>query len=148
MAKIRGYRQINGRWGQLWWDGELIAEVEDFEAKIVPQREDVEMAGELDVDSKITSLKGEGTMKLKHIYSRGKNKLVKAWIAGKDPRSQLLGKLKDPDAYGTESTTINNVWFNEITIMQFTKGLLTRDFPFGFTPSDVDMPDLIEDTEG
>ncbi|MDF2546145.1 MAG: terminase [Anaerosolibacter sp.] len=143
-AKIPGYRQINGRWGEVWLDGDLVSEIEEFESKITANREDVEMAGSLSVDSKITSLKGEGSMKLKKVYSRGVQKLLRAWQAGRDPRCQIVGKLKDPDAYGTERVVIDNVWFNELTLMQFTKGPLTTDLPFGFTPEDVRFPDLIE----
>jgi hypothetical protein len=147
--KVPGNRQINGRWGQIWWDGELVYEIESFEAKVVANREDVQMAGELDIESKITGLKGEGTMKVKKVYSRGLDKLVKAWTKGTDPRSQLIGKLADPDSYGTERVAINNVWFNEATIMQFEQGQkLEREYPFGFTPSDVTFPDLIEVQEG
>lgn len=142
--KIPGYRQINGSWGQLWWDGELVYEVESFEAKLTPEREDVYQAGSLDVDSKMTALKGEGSFKVKKVFSRGINKLLDAWKNGKDVRCQLIGKLADPDAYGSERCVINNVWFNELTLMQFElKQKLEREFPFGFTASDVDFPDTI-----
>lgn len=145
MAKIEGYRQINGSWGQLWWDGDLVIEVIGFEAKITPNREDVPQAGSLDSDSKITSLKGEGSFKVKKVYSRGITKLLKAWQEGKDPRSQLVGKLADPDAYGNERIVINNVWFNELTLMQFeTSQKLEREYSFGFTASSVKFPDTIE----
>ncbi|MDU5082806.1 phage tail tube protein [uncultured Tissierella sp.] len=143
--KVPGYRQIAGSWGQIWWDGELVFEVESFEAKITAEREDVYQAGSLDTDSKMTGLKGEGSFKVKHVFSRGVLKLLKAWKEGRDVRSQLIGKLGDPDAYGSERCVINNVWFNELTLMQFEmKQKLEREFPFGFTPSDVDFPDRIE----
>lgn len=145
MNKIPGYRQISGSWGQLWWDGELVYEVDSFESKITAEREDVYQAGSLDVDSKITQLKGEGSMKVKKVYSRGLIKLLDAWKKGHDIRSQFIGKLDDPDAYGSERVVIDNVWFNELTLMQFEMGQkLEREFPFGFTPSTVDFPDLID----
>jgi hypothetical protein len=149
--KIPGNRVITGTFGKLWWDGELIFEVESFEAKITPNREDVQMAGSLDVDSKVTNLKGEGSFKIKKVFSRGIEKLLNAWKRGEDPRSQLVGKLADPDTKGkaSERVVINNVWFNELTLMQFEVGQkLEREFPFGFTPSDVEFPDLIPVQEG
>lgn len=145
--KLTGARQINGSFGELWLDGELVVEVESFEAKAIANREDVMMAGSLDVDSKITSLKGEGTMKVKKIYTRGVNKLLESWRDGIDVRSQFIGKLADPDAVGKQSerVIINNVWFNEVTLMQFEQGAkLEREYPFGFTPSDVEFRDTIE----
>lgn len=151
MPKIPGFRQISGSFGQIWWDGELVFEVLAFEAKLVPNREDVPQAGTLDVDSKITGLKGEGTLKIKKVFSRGIAKLLNAWKEGRDPRSQLVGKLADPDTKNrrSERVTIDNVWFNELTLMQFEAGQkLESEFPFGFTASDVRFPDTIPVSEG
>lgn len=147
MAKLKGFNQINGSWGQLWWDGELIVEVESFEAKVTANREDVTIAGSLDIDSKITGLKGEGSFKIKKVYTRGINQMLERWNKGEDVRAQLVGLLADPDTVGKqkERVVINNVWFNELTLMQFEAGQkLEREFPFGFTPSDVEFPDTIE----
>lgn len=147
MAQPKAMNQINGTWGMVWWDGEQVFEVESFEAKITANREAVTMAMSLDEDSKIIGLKGEGTLTIKKVYSRGIAKLLDAWRKGNDPRSQLVGKLADPDAVGKQSerVVIGNVAFNELTLMQFEMGQkLTREFPFGFTPSDVDFPDRIE----
>jgi len=140
--KIPGFRQMSGSFGTIWWDGERIFEIISFDSKIVANREDVIV--DIDVDSKMLSLKGEGSFKIRKVYSRGLQKFVKAWQKGKDPRSQLIAKLDDPDAFGSERTIINNVWFNEVTLMQFEKAQkLEREFPFGFTPSDVEFPDLV-----
>jgi len=144
--KIPGYRRINGSWGQLWWNGDLIAELESFEAKITAEREDVSQSGSLDVDSKLLALKGEGTFKIDHVYSRGVNRLLADWTAGKDVRGQLVGKIADPDIKNgqSERVVINNVWFTELMLMQFEKKQkLSREFPFGYTVSDVDFPDRI-----
>lgn len=151
MAKIPGYRQINGSFGQVWWDGELVFELSGFSAEITANREKVQMAGSLDEDSKITSLTGEGSMKIKKVFSRGIKKLLNAWKTGEDIRSQLVGKLADPDTKGkaSERAVINNVWFTKLTLMDFEAGkVLEQEFPFGFTPADVDFPDTIPIQEG
>lgn len=145
MASFRGKNQLNGNHGQVWLDGELVLEIESFEAKITPNRETVIIG--MDEDSKITSLKGEGTMKVKKVYSRGKKKLLDGLKKGEDIRSKLIGKLSDPDAVGKQSerVSIDNLWFNELTLMQFEKGQkLEEEWPFGFTPSDVEYLDTIE----
>lgn len=151
MSKIPGYRVINGSFGQLWWDGDLVFEVSSYNAEVTANREKVQFAGSLDEDSKITSLTGEGSFKIKKVFSRGINKLLNAWKAGQDPRSQLIGKLADKDTKGraSERSVIDNVWFNKLTLMEFENGkLLEREFPFGFTPSDADFPDTIPVQEG
>lgn len=146
MGKLQGFRQISGSWGRLWWDGDQVFEIESFELKATPNREEIKQAGSLDVDSKITSIKCEGSFKVKKVYSRGIKKLLGDWKKGKDPRSQLTAALNDPDAFGSERVVIDNVWFNEMTLMQFELGTkLERTFTFGCTISDIDFPDVISE---
>lgn len=147
MAKLNGRRQLNGKHAKLWWDGELIFEVQSFETKAVANREEVDMVGSMDIDSKLMSLTGEGSMTLKKVYSRGIRKLLDAWKKGIDPRSTLTGLNDDPDAVGgqKERITINNVWFDEIILLAFAAGELgEREYPFGFTVSDVDVQETID----
>jgi hypothetical protein len=149
VAKIPGYRVINGSFGALWWDGNQVFEVESFELTVTPNREDVNQAGSMDVDSKITSLKGEGKFRVKKVFSRGLTTLLSSWKQGKDPRSQLIGKLADPDSYGSERVVVDNVWFNQLTLMEFeVNKKLDREFTFGFTASNVSFPDTIAVQEG
>lgn len=143
--KLEAKRQFNGTYGDVWWDGEKLLDIMSFEAKISVNREDVNQAGDLSIDSKITSLKGEGTIKVKKVYSRGISKFLEAYKSGKDPRSQLIGLLSDPDAFGKERIIIDNCWFNEFTLMQFEQAkLLEREFPFGFTVSSVKTKELVQ----
>lgn len=145
MAKISGNRQILGTHGQMWWDNELVYEIEALDAKATAVRESVTMAGSMDEDSKIIGFKCEGNFRIKKVYSRGIKKIISAWKQGKDVRSKLVAKLADPDAYGTERVVINDIWFNEVTLAQFEMGKkLETTFPFGFKLENVDFPDLIE----
>ncbi|HZK53571.1 MAG TPA: phage tail tube protein [Desulfosporosinus sp.] len=145
MAKLRGNEQINGTWGQVWWDGELVFELDSFEAKVSANRETVTIG--MSEDSKLVGLKGEGSMKVKKVFSRGKKKLLDAWKNGEDPRSTIVTKLKDPDTIGKQSerVSIGNVWFDELTLTQFEKAKKLEDeYKFGFTPSDADYLDTID----
>lgn len=138
-------KQVVGTWGQFWWDGELIAEVEAFEAKVTPKREETQI--DMDIDSLLTALAGEGTFTLKKFYTRGKDKLLEAWKKGEDPRSIFVGKQQDPNTVGKqgERVSIGNVWFNELTLMQFEKGTPSKEeFSFGFTPSHASFMDTIK----
>ena len=142
--KYNGSNVINGTHGKLWWNGYLIAEIASFEAKITINREDVIIG--LDNDSNMVSLTGEGTMKFTKVYSRGKKAYLEAIKIGEDPRSELMGQLKSPNAIGkqTETCILRNVWANELPLMMFEKGSkIEEEISFGFTPSDSDMPDEI-----
>lgn len=141
---VRGKDQISGTWGQFWWDGELMMEIEQFEAKVNPNREDVAIG--MSVDSKLISLAGEGTYRLKKMFTRGKKKVLDAWKKGEDPRFTFIAKIQDPDTLNkqAERVSINNVWLNELPLLLFEKGaLLTEEFSFGFTPEDADYIDVI-----
>lgn len=38
---------------------------------------------------------------------------------GIDVRIQIISKIEDPDAYGSERLVIENAWFNELTLQKF-----------------------------
>lgn len=144
--QVAGNRVINGTFGTLWLDGEEVFEIESFEAKVSFEREDITMAGNLDADSKITGQTGEGSFTVKKVFSRGLAKFIQMTKDGIDVRSELIGKLKDPDTINgqAERVSIGNVWFNEFTLMEFAMAeKLEREFPFGFTPSSIDLIDEI-----
>lgn len=133
---------INGTYGTVWVDGELWAEVESFEAKVVISYEDVNFANSGATHKKGTGYAGEGTMTLKKVYSRVQRKVAENLKRGVFPRSTIAGKLADPESYGTERVVLNDVTFNEVMLMKFEqKALGSEEVPFNF--SDYDMPDLI-----
>lgn len=144
MALIPGQRVVSGSMGQLWLNGNLLAEVKSIETKATINRETVQMAGSYDEDSKITSIACEGTFTVNKVYTREKD-FVDDFKNAVDKRFQLFVTLNDPDAYGRESVQLDNCWLNELTIAQFEAGsLLEREFPFGHTFSDVTYPESIE----
>ena len=120
--KYRGNRRWNGSHGKAWWDGELLFEIVKFEAKVTANREEVINGNS--VDSKIVSLKGDISFTLKNVINRNINKYLEAWKNGTDPRASFVGLIEDPDAVDgqKERISIENVWFDEITLMSFEKG--------------------------
>lgn len=144
-VKYRGRRRWNGNHGKVWWDGNLIFEISKFEAKVTPDREDVIIGNSK--DSKIVSLTGEGSITIKSVINRNINAYLEEYKNGHDPRATIVGLLDDPDMVDgqKERITIDNVWFNEMTLMLFEKGqVVEKEYPFGFTPEDASF---IEDVE-
>lgn len=141
---IRGNHVINGAHGILWINNEKVVEFKSVEAKVTAERADVQLG--LSVDSKITALKGEGTVVVNKVYSRGK-KLLEDWLKGKDTRSRITTSIQDPDSYKQqeERVSIDNVWFNSIDLAKFTRGeIVEEEIPFGFTPEDVKYENAIK----
>ncbi|AHM56410.1 hypothetical protein EAL2_c11120 [Peptoclostridium acidaminophilum DSM 3953] len=137
---FRGKNQLSGSHGKLWWNKNLIAEINKFDLKASGEREDVVVG--MDIDSKLTAIKCEGSLEFKKIFSRYKKDIVDAWKKGEDIRFDLFVKVDDPDAIGKqeESWSIGNVWFNDFPIAVFeSKQVMNEEWSFGCTFSDVEM---------
>lgn len=144
LSQNRGFRRIAGCWGNLHIDGELIFEVENFEAKIEAQRGDVYVGN--NVDSKITGLAGSGSFTIKHVYTRGIEKYLSVLKQGRDPRFVASVALEDPDAVGGQIERINigNCWITTLPLSNFDKSeVVEKEYEFGFTPNDVDVAEGI-----
>ena len=144
-VKYRGRRRWNGSHGRAWWDGELLFEIEKFEAKVTADREDVLVGNSK--DSKITSLTGAGSFTIKSVINRNINRYLEEWKNGHDPRATLVGLIDDPDAVEgqKERCILDNVWFNELLLMTFEKGqVVEKEFTFGFTPEDAAFVETVD----
>lgn len=132
MATISSKRVMSGTWGQLWVSGDLWAEASAFQAKYTYTKEEQQMAGQMAVDTKLTSVKGTGSVTLKKVYSRtaGHGDRV---LQGVDERMTLIGKLDDPDAFGAERVALYDVSLDEETLMDWRVGSTTEiTVPFTF----------------
>ena len=141
----RGRRHWNGSHGKVWWDGELLFEISKYECKVIVNREDVLIGNS--VDSKIVSLQGQGSFTLKSVINRNINAYLEEYKAGRDPRATLVGLIDDPDAVDgqKERCSVDNVWFNELTLLAFEKGqVVEKEYPFGFTPEDAQFIETVE----
>ena len=126
-------RVMSGTFGELWWDGELIAECYKFTAKYTQSKEAVNLARELIEDSKVMSTKGTGSMGIYKVYSRFKEDADQVQ-AGKDPRGTFVSKLDDPDAYGAERVALYNVSLDEVPLVNWERKTIQKDeVPFTFT---------------
>ncbi len=135
-VKPTASRVMNGTHGYAFWDGELVFELSSGSAVVKPDREDVTFSGDLWKDSKVTALSGEHNLKIKKIFSRAKE-LAEAFAKGQDPRSEIVLKLDDPDAYGAERVALHNCWFNDVTLMAFESGKIAEEeYGGGFTGFD------------
>lgn len=135
-------RVMSGTFGMLYWNGEPVYEVNSFEAKLKVNRETVTFAGDTTEDSKLMGTSGEWSFKIKKGYSRGQE-LATQIKNGIDPRATFIGKVDDPDAFGSERVVLYNCWFGDLTLASFESGkVLEEEFSGGFT--DFDFPDSVD----
>ena len=126
-------RVMNGTCGQVWVDGELWAELSAFQAKYAYNKSDISMCGSMVVGSKITSVKGTGSITVHKVYTRNIDR-TDAILEGRDVRATIVGELADPDAFGAERVALYDVSFDDETIMDFKAGepgSTTHAFTFG-----------------
>ena len=143
MGEIKGNRHLSRTWAELWFNGIKIGEMNKITTKITANREDVQTG--LSVDSKITGLKGEGTISLIKTYTRFED-VRKEIVKGKDPRGTIIAKLKDPDAEGgqTERWQVGNVALSEFGFEWEKGSVVKQEYPFTFTPTDMISLDEIK----
>ena len=133
---------INGTHGTVFLDGEEVAEVKSFQAKLEFQKEEVKMAGKMATGTKYMGYSGKGSLALHKVNSRMIKAIGQQIKEGKEPRFTIIGKLADPDSDGVERIAINNVSFDDLTLFDFEVGALGQaECPFTFT--DYDFLDLI-----
>ena len=141
----RGRRRWSGNHGMVWLGNNKIFEHKSFEAKVVFNRETVIIGNS--EDSKVTSIAGEGEIVIINVINRGFSEYLEEQKAGRDPRFTIVAKHEDPDMLnaGKERIMIDNVTFDELTLMQFEKGAVRETtIPFKFTPEDANYIETVE----
>ncbi len=124
---------MNGTFGEIWLDGEKVAEAYGLEAKVELEKEEIAMCGRLGMDTKLTGYKGTGTLKMYKMNSRMMLKLSDSIKQGINPRLQILSALADPAASGAERILIKDAAFNDLSLANWevkTKGVLECAFTF------------------
>lgn len=136
-------KTISGTFGEVWIDGDYIAEVTGLEAKVTLSKEEVKMCGVMGKKYKVTGFEGKGTLKMNKISSRMILKLAEAIKQGKSVVCTILSKLADPDSTGAERIAIKDAAFDELTLANWeAKKILEESIPFTF--SDYEIYDTIE----
>lgn len=138
---------LSGNSGRVWIDGEEVAIVASISATITNNYEDVQVG--TDVDRRLVSQTGEGTITFKQVTSITSD-IANKYKGGKDPRFVVEANLKDAAAINgqQEGYTINNVSFDSVPLINWEVGsLIEKELPFRFTPSDMQINSQIFDEE-
>lgn len=134
MAFDNAKRVMSGTWGEVWLDGDKVAEAYGLQLKVSYNKEDVKMCGQMAVDSKVTSVKMTGSLKMHKVNSRMALKIGSEIRNGKDLRFTIISKLDDSDAYGAERIAAKNVSMDDLTLADWEAGVNgTIEAPFTFT---------------
>ena len=141
---INGLRVLNGASGTLRIDNQDIGEVTGVTADIEITREDVQWG--LGADSKITAVKGTGTITVDKVYTRFAD-VFEELLKAKDKRFDIYIKKADPDAVDSqiETISINGAWLNSFPLGFGEKtGKQSGEYQFGFNPMETSFADSIK----
>ena len=122
---IPANKLMSGTFGKVQVSGAEIAEISSFQAKVAANKEEVQMAGCMATDSKVTNTKGTGSMTIKKVYSRFYD-YMESIQKGVDVRVCIIGTLNDPDAYGAERVACYNCSLDEHTFADWAVGKHTE----------------------
>ena len=137
-------RAINGNYGEVMLDGELVREATALQAKAQINFKDVPMCGTSGKKQKSAGWSGTGSITMTKTKSRMALKIADEIKAGRTPEFTIIGKLADPDALGAERVVLKGVTFTELTLADWaaeTIGTVTQPFTF----YDYEFIDLIDE---
>lgn len=135
-------RVINGTYGEIWLDGEKLAECTACQLRVAKNKDTINLCGQFMSDRKATSGDGTGSLTLYHVDS-GMLQRQADLQSGVDRRFTMISKLRDPDSWGAERVAVYNVSFDDLTLADWkaaTVGTVTAAFTF----SRYELLDLID----
>lgn len=129
---------LQGRWGQLWLDGDLIQETTGFNAKYKAVMKDYQTCGEDTNHSIMVGKDGDGNIEMNKINSRMLKLLVNNWNKGKNPKFTLISNLDSKDERGEERIAFYGVQFTETDLAKWKAGEFgTLSQPFKFVRAEI-----------
>lgn len=139
-------RVVNGTFGQIWLDGDLVSECYGCKLAVKTTKEKIHLSGQMAVDTKVTDIELTGSLKLYKCSSRMARLIGDKLKSGVDVRFTIVSKLKDPDAYGAERVSVTGVSFDDLTLADWEAGKIGQvESPFTYT--DYTYLDLITEDD-
>lgn len=140
MKEFNGEQVISGTWGQIWYDGDYMAETISCKAEVGYKKTAVQQACKMIEGQKITGLEPKGEFKIHHINSAVMKKEQEALKAGKTATHTIITNIDDPDAFGAERIAFYNCVLDKMILTDFENGKMgERSYAFTF-----DSWDLLE----
>lgn len=132
---FRSEQTINGSWGEVWFDGEYLAQVTAFKAEITFKKTAIAQVQTLVEGQKITGLEPKGEIKMHHINSFVMNKVNKKVKSGKTPTYTIISNIDDPDSFGAERIACYRCVLDKMVLADWEAGK-TGEESYSFTFED------------
>lgn len=140
MQGMEAKQVMNGTQGELWIDGDYMAQVTEFKATVTIDKVEINMVKKLAKQYKVIGFDGKGSLKMNHVSNYMITKMNDNMKAGKQTVCTIISKLNDPDAIGTERVVIKDAVFDSLTLADWTAKKMGEE-SYNFTFSDWDILD-------
>lgn len=142
IKEILGTDGISGTFGELWLEGDYVAELEGFQAKVEFKKAEVPRPRHMIAAHKTVGAEGKGSCTMTKVNSR-MTKLIGLRIKEQKTLAfEIISKLDDPDNIGAERIKYKSVQFDDLTLADFKNGEIGKvEAPFTF--DDFEPIDLI-----
>lgn len=142
---MNGYRSenvINGTWGELWFDGDYMAEVLSCKGELNIKYTAITRTRHLIDGQKMTGIEGKGEFKLQKVSSTVMSKVSDALKQGRTPSFTIISKVADPDALGAERVAFYSCKIDKAILMDWEAGKNGEE-SYSFTFEDWEILDKI-----
>lgn len=129
---------LTGNNGNVWLNGQLMAQVKAIELKVTGNFEDINFCGDPSTHSKYTGWSGEGTLTMYKIDSTIIQMIAKAYKTGVMPAIKIITKVKDENTGKSERIAVSGITITEFTLAKFeAKANIEEELPLKFSNYEV-----------
>ena len=131
---------FNGTYGEVWFDGDYMAETESLKAEVDLSYESVSRVRNLADGKKLIGIEGKGEVKLKKVRSYVTKKMSGKLKKGKSPSFTIISKIDDPDAIGAERVALYGCKFDKMILADWERKKVGEE-SYSFTFEDWELLD-------
>ncbi|WAW15290.1 phage tail tube protein [Peptostreptococcus equinus] len=136
--EILGTEGISGTFGEVWLDGEYVAEIEGCQLKVDFEKQTVARPRRMMKAHKTVGAEGKGSVTMTKVKSRMINLIGQRMQDQKTLAFELISKLDDPDSIGAERIKAKDVQFDDLTLADWKNGEVGKiEAPFTFDGFDL-----------
>lgn len=137
MDSMNAQQVMSGTEGEVWIDGDYMAQATAFKAVANLIKQEVNQVKKRGKQYKTTGWEGKGSIKMNHVSSYMIDKMAQNIKDGHQTVCTIVAKMSDPDAIGAERVVIRDATLDSLTLMDWeAKKLTDESYDFTFTDFD------------
>lgn len=138
MNTMKASQVFNGSHGELWLDGDYMAEATACNAEVNLEKAEIKIVKRLCKNYKVTGYECKGKIKLNKVSSYMIKKLSDKMKQAKQVSFEIVSYINDPDAIGAERVVIKDAVFDKLILVDWEAGKMgEEEYEYTFTDWDI-----------